>query len=305
MPHDPHAARRLGRSSVRAAAVGSLALLALAATTRAHAESAAEPEGGSPAAELDVSLSGPSTGTAGGTGNWSITVTNTGGSAATAVRVATELPPGITVSSVTPTDDWDCVLGAGLSCQLQGGFPPRRSAEVIPMVLAYDKTAVGSKQLAADAYQGEAPDEGMRIDRGTATVVLSAPPEPATPSPAPSPAPKVTTAPATTGHVTTRTAATRPVVRSAPARVRATSSADVVAAPAVTASAEPTPTRSVVAPDADQPETLPFTDEASAPRAPDDGVSPLLLLLLLAAGIVLVGGAVAAVWTIRRRGTTA
>ena len=286
-------ARRAG------ALVGAAALLGLTASP-ALAQDAGP-------ADLSVTLSGPSTGTAGGTGEFAIRVANTGSTDALHARVSMSLPADVRVTSVGVTDDWACVFSPGdLSCELEQVLEAGSAAQAIPVVLGYDATASGTRELAALAEQQAG---GFRVDRGTATVTLTAAQQSASPTPAmptaapttaaPTPAP----APATsTPRATQTTAAAAPASPPPPPPVVED---DTDAAPSVEAFAEPLPVEEQV------PSSLPFVaedepvaeptedpaDDGELAAAPvvDDGISPsvfalgVVVALLVLAEAVLLG----------------
>lgn len=291
--------RLLGRAATAALAV--LALTAVPGTALAA-------EGGGPV-ELEIGLSGPSEGVPGGTGAFTVSLTNAGQTAAPKVRVTMELPAGVSVASVGAAADWTCVLGE-LSCELQGGLPPGAAAPSLPVELAYAEDARGRQELFADAYQGE--DSGaMRIDRAAATVVLTAPapppapaPSPTTAAPQPAPPTQPTVQPAAPAPV--RTAARPAAHAPAPAVEEDVVEDEVVEVEPVAATSEETAV----------PESLPFVDETPSPSAEpeeqtedvalsartaaDDGVDGWLVALFSAAFLVFGYCVIAAIAKSRR-----
>jgi hypothetical protein len=224
-------------------------------------------------ADLKVQLAGPAEAPAGGTGIWTITVTNVDPAvAAPAIRLAMQLPEDVEVRSVGGSASWACVLSP-FSCQLPAGLAPGQTAESMTVELAFASTAAGSRLLYADTYQNEDAGAAMRLDRAAAALVVgpaAAAEQPQVPDPSgPDAAPA---APATTGGSSAATSATSPASPGAPApRPAARTSATAGTASGTSGNqtgslpaqepAEPAESADLSAASSGQPESLPFVDE--------------------------------------------
>ena len=242
------------RLLARTATAGALAVLALGALPSAASAQDAEPIG-----DLSIALTGPSSGTPGGTGSFVVQLSNVGQSAATRVRVDLELPAGLSVASIGAADEWTCVLGE-MSCELQGGLPPGDSAPPLPVEIAYAQDARDSKDVLAHAYQGEG-STAVRVDRAVATVVLTAPAAPPAEPPTAVPAAQPP-APASAPTTAARPAPVRAAARTVTTTTRSTP------APAAAPEAEPVAEAETVAAAAEQaavPESLPFVEDTASP----------------------------------------
>lgn len=306
------------RSPGRGRAPRATAVLAAAAVALLAWAAPAQAEAASGPADLTVALSGPATGVAGGSGEWTVAVANAGDTDASEGRVALDLPAGITLLGVRGADGWTCVMSP-MSCELADGLAAGERAADLLLELGYDGRAQGRYALSAFLYQGEQPDQGLRITRANATVTISAPAastpptskdastRPAAQASSPTgPAPASTRTPATTPPADATTAsAVRLRARTVPA-----AAPDEPAAPAAPPAADPGPVRPdpVERPDdvAAPPAALPFVaaDEPAAMTAgaaaspAGEGTGLPALLALLIASLVLAGAPLA--WLVAR-----
>jgi hypothetical protein len=218
-------------------------------------------------ASLSVSLSGPATGTPGGSAEWSIGVANADGPAAQDIRLTLSLPEQVSVASVGVSDDWACVVApedrsTPLTCQLEQPLPPGQSADPVPVTLTYGQDASGTLELAAIAQQGR--DGAVQLDRGTARVTFAAPTSPS-PSPGATAAPAAPASPPAPRPAATRAPTTTRTAPAAPAPAASEQPVDTQAAPQEPAVAAPAPVGT-------QPSSLPFVDDDPTEQASPDPV---------------------------------
>jgi uncharacterized repeat protein (TIGR01451 family) len=236
-----------GTATLSALLAGS-GLLLLAAAAPASAQA-------SPGA-VTVSVTGPTSGAAGGSGTFTVGVRNAGGPPVTDLRLAPQLPDGVTVSSVSASDDWACVIGP-VRCTLERRLPSGDAASPLQVELTYDGLVEGPQEIAFVAVQGSG--GAARTDRGSTVVDVTPAPEP-TPPPAAPPAPAASPAPA---------AAPAPAAPAAPAPATPAPAAPAVGTPAPAAPAAPAPAPADEADDVvtDLPADVPV---APAPAPADD-----------------------------------
>lgn len=203
------------------------------------AQAAAAPVG------LLVTVSGPSTGVAGGTGAFTVTVRNIGSDPAPDLRLTVSLDPpaAVRTASVGAANGWTCIAGP-VSCFLPAGLAAGSAAPAVPLRLTYADDARGWLTVAAIAQQG-AGSGALRLDRGSRTVLIAAPSgtPTATPTATPTTTPTPTSTPTATSSATPATPTATPTVPVSPAAVHPSQA--VVPPPAPTrANTVPAPGRS-------------------------------------------------------------
>lgn len=147
-----------------------------------------------PAADLSITQTAPQTSPAGGQATFSIIAHNGGPSAATGVKVTSELPDGVTVESVTSAQGSCTVSDRRITCDL-GALPNGASADVTIVVRLLSDTA-GRELTNTAKITGDQPDPNGANETAGTTVSVVTPPPVEEPAPGPAPAPEQPAAPA-------------------------------------------------------------------------------------------------------------